>query len=112
MNIEEEKDQIILRTIMKHGIKSAPQNYSFLKKYNLMTYYFMSVERNLKGINIEPLNNIISQNISNFIVKTSFPSIRKMYKKKGADYIRLLLGNDFYYETFLTLKQNGWQDNI
>lgn len=44
MSMNDEVEQIILRSILKDGLDAVPQDYQFITKYDLKQIYFSKIE--------------------------------------------------------------------
>lgn len=53
MDMRDEVEQIILRTMVKDGMDAAPQDYEFLMKYGLKQIYFYSIDCSMNGAGID-----------------------------------------------------------
>lgn len=50
MDMRDEVEQIILRSILKDGLDAVPQDYLFITKYDLKQIYFSKIEFSMHGI--------------------------------------------------------------
>lgn len=107
MDMKNEVEQIILRTMVKEGMDAAPQDYEFLNKYNLKQIYFYSIDCSMNGAGID-LKSPVLDRLKKAINNTKFPLLYDEYKKNGkAGVMRKLLNNEAYYRTFLKCIKNG-----
>lgn len=53
MDMRDEVEQIILRSILKDGLDAVPQDYLFITKYDLKQIYFSKIEFSMHGIEID-----------------------------------------------------------
>lgn len=101
MDMRDEVEQIILRTMVKEGMDAAPQDYEFLMKYDLKQIYFYSIDCSMNGAGID-LKSPILEKLKKAIINTTFPLLHDEYKKNGkAGVMKKLLNNEAYYKTFL-----------
>lgn len=108
MDMRDEVEQIILRTMVKEGMDAAPQDYEFLMKYNLKQIYFYSIDSSMNGAGIDLKSPILEKLKKAIIEDTTFPLLHDEYKKNGkAGVMKKLLNNEAYYKTFLKCIRNG-----
>lgn len=83
MDMRDEVEQIILRTMVKEGMDAAPQDYEFLMKYNLKQIYFYSIDCSMNGAGIDLKSPILEKLKKAIIEDTTFPLLYDEYKKNG-----------------------------
>lgn len=107
MNITEEIEQVIIRTIISKGIDSIPQDYYFLHKYNIMELYFMGCKTGTPTYNKVVKQGLVEK-LSQSLIETDFPLLREYYRQGGKKEVMTYLKNEIYYRTFYkAMKSNG-----
>jgi hypothetical protein len=108
MNMKDEVEQIILRTMLKDGMSAAPQNYEFLMKYGLTELYFYSIDCSMNGVTLDSKSPALDKIRKVIINDITFPLLQNEYKKNGkTGVMKKLYDNEAYYKTFLKCIRNG-----
>lgn len=107
MNITEEIEQVIIRTIISKGIDSIPQDYSFLTKYNILELYFMGCKTVSPAYNKVVKQGLVDK-LRQSLIETDFPLLREYYRQGGKKSVMTHLKAEIYYRTFFkAMKSNG-----
>lgn len=108
MDMRDEVEQIILRSILKDGLDAVPQDYLFITKYDLKQIYFSKIEFSMHGIEIDIKSSTLEKLKKADFEDASFPLLHDEYKKSGkSGVMQKLHNNETYYKTFLKCIRNG-----
>lgn len=81
MDMRDEVEQIILRSILKDGLDAVPQDYLFITKYDLKQIYFSKIEFSMHGIEIDIKSSTLEKLKKAIIEDASFPLCMMNIKK-------------------------------
>ena len=107
--IEKEKDNIILQSIVKYGFEAIPQDYVFLNRYSMFNIYIEIVNSSTSGRSTKHLEGAVKKHaalqLSDDCKFTAFRAYRETHGAKETK--DLLNNNSFYWKTLLNiLKKN------
>ena len=95
--MEQEIDQIILRTIILYGYDAIPMDYLFLEKYHLMDFYFLGVNLTMQGRRTKTYDKMLRSLCHPYVIKIDFPLLSKLYAERGRRGVMSLLNKNKMY---------------
>jgi len=109
MDLDKEKDYIILHAISINGYSSMPQDYSFLTRYSLKDLYYQILNNSVSGMNIAHLEKAAKIQAKMALPEDcNFCALRSFKDTHGPKKTKVLLGeNETYWKVLKSILRKG-----
>lgn len=105
MDLDKEKDYIILHAIAANGYSSMPQDYNFLSRYSLKELYYQILKNSVSGLSISHLEKAAKVQAKMALPETcNFCALRSFKDTHGTQKTKVLLGeNETYWKVLKSI---------
>lgn len=107
MTINEEVDQIIIRTVIKNGMNAVPKDLSFINRYGIKELYFIGVDNKLSNKKTTFVDIGLKELLSEYHQDTTFPLLGNLYLSQGKKGVMKHLKEENYFRTFIKIIKYG-----
>lgn len=111
MTINDEVEQIIIRTILRKGYDAIPKDWSFINKYDIKDLYFISIDLH-SIVSDDPsrariIKKVLKEKLEKHVIETGFPLLQAIYARGGKSKVISYLKEEAYFQTFYKSIRNG-----